>query len=112
MNDISRDGLAHGAPGLDPELLELFDQAPSVGTDDEAFVRTLLVKLHRARRRRLLARVLLTTLIIVLGALIAPYAAQATLTIADWVTLYYPVGCACAVLIAWRTARRRSRSSC
>ena len=112
MNDISRDdGLAHGPSGLDPELLELFDQAPSVGTADEAFVGAMLVKLHRARRRRLLARVFLTTMIIVLGALVAPYVAQATLTIADWVTLYYPAGCACAVLIAWRIARRRFRSS-
>lgn len=108
MNDISRDGgPADGPSGLDPELLQLFEQAPTAGTNDEAFVRAILVQVHRARRGRLLAQGLATAMIIVSGALLAPYVAQATLTIADSMTLYYPVACVCAVLIAWRIARRR-----
>ncbi len=108
MNDISRDGRSAQEPhGLDPELLQLFDQTSSAGADDEAFIRAMLVRLHRARRRRLLARVLLTTSIIAAGAILAPYVAQATLTVADWVTLYYPVGYVCAALLAWRIARRQ-----
>jgi hypothetical protein len=107
MNDMPHDdGPAREPSGLDPELLQLFDRASSVSTEDEAFVRVVLVKLRRARRRRLLARWTTTTAIIVSGALLAPHVAQATLTIADWVTLYYPVGCVCAALIAWRIARR------
>jgi peptidoglycan/LPS O-acetylase OafA/YrhL len=99
MNDISS--------GLDPDLVRLFDEAPAVDRHDEAFVGAMLVKLHRARRRRLLARLLATSAIVVLGALLAPYVAQATLTVAGWVTLYYPVGYTCAALIAWRIARRQ-----
>jgi hypothetical protein len=107
MNDMPRDdGLAREPSGLDPELLQLFDRASSVSTEDEAFVRVVLVKLRRARRGGLIARLITTTAIIVAGAPLAPYVAQATLTIADWVTLYYPVGCVCAALIAWRIARR------
>ena len=99
MSDISS--------GLDPELLQLFDDgSPSVNTHDEAFVAAIMPKLRRARRRRLVARLIVTTVIVVLGALLAPYAAQATLAVAGGVTLYYPVGCVCAVLVAWRTARR------
>lgn len=98
MNDLSP---------LDPELLQLFDEAPSAGTDDAAFVGAMLMKLQRARRRRLLARVFVNTVIIAVGALLAPYVAQATLSVANWMTLYYPVVCVCAALIAWRIARRR-----
>jgi hypothetical protein len=113
MNDISSDDpAARGPSGLDPELLQLFDVAPahgpgpSIDPHDEAFVAAIMVKLRAARRRRLLARLIVTTLIIVSGALLAPYAAQVTLEIASWVTLYYPVACGCAALIAWRIARR------
>ena len=108
MNDVSREnGSARGPAGLDPELLELFDQASSARTDDEAFIGAMLVRLHRARRGRLLVRVFVTAVIIVLGAFFAPYVAQATLTVASWVTLYYPVGCVCAALVAWHIARHR-----
>ncbi|HEY6925079.1 MAG TPA: hypothetical protein VI653_16510, partial [Steroidobacteraceae bacterium] len=94
MNDISRDDpLAHGPSGLDPELLQLFDQAPSVTPNDEAFVGTLLVRVRRARRGRLLARLFATMAIIVSGAFLAPYVAQATLMIADRMTVYSPVVC-------------------
>lgn len=96
-----------GHPRLDPELLQLFDESTSVNSHDEAFVAAMMVKLHPARRRGLLARLIVTTLIIVSGALLAPYIARATLTIAGWVTLYYPLAYVCAPLIAWRIARRR-----
>jgi hypothetical protein len=110
MNDISDRAASEGIPsgdGLDPDLMRLFDEAPSVHRHDEAFVGALLVKLHRARRRRLLARLIVTTAIVVLGALLAPYVAQATLTVAGWVTLYYPAVCGCAALVAWRIAHRQ-----
>ena len=108
MNDVSRDGRpAQGPSELDPELLQLFDESTSVNPHDEAFVAAMMVKLHRARRGRLLARLIATTLIIWSGALLAPYIARATLTIDGWATLYYPVAYVCAVLIAWRIARRR-----
>jgi len=109
MNGISKDDpLSHGPSGIDPELLLLFDQAAPVSTNDETFLAAMMGKVRRARRMRLLARSILTTSFIVLGALLAPYVAQATLSIVGWATLYYPVGCVCAALIAWRTARRRS----
>ena len=108
MNDTSRDDGPFREPaGLDPELLQLFDQAPAVTTDDEVFLSVVLVKLRRARRRRLLARLITTTATIVSGALLAPYVARTTLIVADWMMLYYPVGCACAALITWRIARGR-----
>ena len=108
MTDISSDGRdAQGAPGgLDPELLQLFDLAPAGGSSAEAFIAAVMVRLRGARRRRLLARSSVTMLIIVSGALLAPYVAQVTLEIASRVTLYYPVACVCAALIAWRIARR------
>lgn len=108
MNHMSRDErFPSGRSGLDPELLQLFDDAPPVGTDDEAFVGVMLIKLRHARRRRLLTRLITTVAIIVAGALLAPYVAQATLIVAGWVTIYSPLACLCAALIAWRIARRK-----
>jgi|KBSMisStaDraftv2_1062788.scaffolds.fasta_scaffold113045_2 CHASE2 domain-containing sensor protein len=108
MSHMSSNDRSPGAPaGLDPELLELFDQAPLVATDDEAFVGVMLTRLRHARRRSLLARLITTLAIIVSGALLAPYVAQATLIIAGWVTLYSPLAGLCTALIAWRIARRR-----
>ena len=104
MNDDER---------LDPDLLQLFDAAPPV---DAAFVKATLVRLARARRARWFARLLLTATIVVSGALLAPFVAQATLTAMDWLVehlpqtgmaLASPIGCVCAALIAWRIARRR-----
>ena len=114
MNDISRDeGPADEPFGIDPDLLQRFDEAlahgssgPPIDTHDEAFVGAVLARLNRARRARLLARSVFTGVIIVLGAFLAPYVAQATLTVMGSVALY-PVGCGCAALIAWRSARRR-----
>jgi len=110
MNDFPSDARPVGGPsdraaGLDPDLLRLFDEA-SVDTHDEAFVAAMLGRLQRARRARLLMRLILTAAIIVVGALVAPYVAQATLTVMGSFALY-PAGCACAALIAWRSARRR-----
>jgi hypothetical protein len=114
MNDNSREeGPGDEPPGLDPDLLQLFDEAlahgssgPPIATHDEAFVDALLARLHRARRARLLARSIITAAIIVLSAFLAPYVAQATLTVMGSAALY-PVGCGCAALIAWRSAGRR-----
>lgn len=107
MNDISRDeGLPRGPSGLDPDLIRLFDAAPPVAEHDELFVATLLARVQRARRARLLARAASTLVIVVLGGLLAPYVAQATLTVMGSMVLY-PVGCVCAALVAWRTARQR-----
>jgi hypothetical protein len=100
MNDISRDG-------LDPDLIRLFDEAPLADTHDEAFIATLLVKLRKAQRARLVGRSIVIAMIIALGALAAPYVAQATLTIMGSVALYPVAGCVCAALLAWRIAHRR-----
>lgn len=109
MNETSRD---EGPAGLDPDLVRLFDEAPAhessgprVETHDEAFVTAVLTRLQRARRRRLLARSIPIALIIVLGAVLAPHVAKATLTVMGSPAIY-PLGCLCAALIAWRTALR------
>ena len=103
-----------GFSGPDPELLQLFDEARAhgsaglpAGAHDEAFVAAIMAKVRGARRRRVVARASVTVLIVVLGAILAPYVAQATVAITGGVLLYYQMGCACAALIAWRIARRR-----
>lgn len=111
MNDVSPEN-----EGLDPELLHLFDSATPVDTNDEAFVRVMLARIGAARRARWFLRLALTAIIVVVGAILAPYVAEATLTTVDWLVehlpeagmaLVSPIGCVCAALIAWRIARRR-----
>jgi hypothetical protein len=104
MNDMHH--ISPGDDGLDPNLLDLFDAAPTVDGNDEAFVRATLMRLEKARRRRLFLRLTLTATIVVLGAILSPYVAEATLTTMDW-ALASPVGCACVALIAWGITRRR-----
>jgi hypothetical protein len=103
--------------GLDPGLVRLFDAAGAVETHNEAaFVSELLVELEKARRARLLVRLVVTTIIVITGAILAPYVARTTLTVMEWLVaslpqtgmaLASPVGCVCAALIAWRIAHRR-----
>jgi hypothetical protein len=102
--------------GLDPTLLRLFDSAPTADINGEVFLSITLARLKRARRTRLFLRVALTAIIVAMGAILAPYAAMATLTITGWLVDYLPetgmalaspIGCVCAALIAWRIARRR-----
>ena len=102
--------------GLDPELLRLFDEAPTPAPHEEAFVTTTIAGLERARRVRLVRRITGTAVILIAAAIIAPYVAQLTLTVMGWlldhlpqtgVALISPIGCVCAALIAWRIARRQ-----
>ena len=87
---------------LDPELLRLFEEAPT--PPEGTFVAATIARLESARRARLVRRLIGTVIVMVLAAAIAPYVAQITLT-----TLASPIGygCVCAALIAWRIARRR-----
>jgi len=97
--------------GLDPDLIQLFDAA-NAPPHAEAFVSAMLTKLAAARRARLIRRCISIAVVMVLGALLAPYVAQATVTTAGWVAerlstaVLAIASCACATLIAWRTARR------
>ena len=106
MNGISHEP---ESDGLDPSLIELFDAAAAVGTNDEAFVRATLLELAKARRTRLAVRLIVTALIVAGAAVLAPYVARVTLTALDSAmdSLTSPIGCGCAALIAWRIARRR-----
>lgn len=89
--------------GLDSELLRLFDAA-SPPLEDTTFVAATVRRLEKARRARLIRRLIGTLIIMVAAAVIAPYVAQVTLT-----TLTSPIGtgCVCAALFAWRIARRQ-----
>jgi TRAP-type C4-dicarboxylate transport system permease small subunit len=102
--------------GLDPDLLQLFDEASTVNMNDAAFLSATLVRLKKARRARFYLRVVFTAIVMASAAVLAPYVAQATMTSMDWLVehlpqtgmaLASPIGCACAALIAWRSARRR-----
>ena len=115
MNGTARPGL--GADeiedgSLDPNLLSLFEEA-NASFHDEAFVSATLTRLARQRRRRLIGRCAATALVMLIGALVAPYVALATLTIASWLVEQLPpagvalASCACATLLAWRIARRQ-----
>jgi hypothetical protein len=101
--------------GLDPDLTQLFDTSITPATvTGEAFVSSVLLKMQRARRLRLMRQVASVTLIMVIGAFLAPYAAQGTLLVAGWLTespqgtgtaFVAPIGYVCASLIAWGIAR-------
>jgi hypothetical protein len=98
--------------GLDPELIQLFDAADAP-SHPQAFVSTIWAKLKAAQRVRLIRRCIGVAIMMLAGALLAPYAARATLTVADWIASQLPAAvlaiasCTCAALIAWRTARRQ-----
>ena len=103
--------------GLDPELTWLFDAAataipePAAGA---AFVSSVLLKMQRARRTRLVRQAIGVGGVMTATAFLAPFVAQQTLSVADWlaeqlptanVAIVSPIGCVLA-LIAWRVTRR------
>jgi hypothetical protein len=100
---------------LDPDLTQLFDTSSTPGpVTREAFVSSVLLKMQRARRMRLMRQVAGVTLLMVIGAFLAPYAAQGTLLVAGWLTegpqgtgtaFVAPIGYVCASLVAWGIAR-------
>jgi hypothetical protein len=107
-------GASDEPEGLDPELTRMFDgaQTPLAG---EAFVRTTLLEIRKARRAGLARRSAILAIVMALAACIAPYVAQATLVAAGWLSeglpaaglaLVSPLGCIFAALIAWRIGRR------
>jgi hypothetical protein len=95
---------------LDPELTRLFDDA-APPLDAEAFVSITLAKLETARRTRLVRSCATVAVAMIIGAFLAPYVASATMGAASWLEDHLPDtvlalgSCACAALIAWRTAR-------
>lgn len=100
--------------GLDPELLELFDSAKTPAAAGTPFVASVLLRMQRTRRLRLVRQSAGLAIILVSSAFLAPYVAQQTLFVADWFTnqlpatgmaLASPIGCVCAALLAWRIAR-------
>lgn len=111
-----------GADGLDPELLQLFDQAattpPSTtpgAVSTEAFTSSLLLKMQRARRLRLLGQIAGVATTLLVGAFLAPQVAQQTLLIAAWLTdrqseptttFIWPLAYMCTSLVIWRIGRR------
>lgn len=98
--------------GLDPNLARLFDEAEAPPRPD-AFVAATLARLESARRARLRHQCAAIAIVMIGGAFLAPYAANATLAAASWLSEQLPGtvlalgSCACAALIAWRTARRQ-----
>ena len=100
---------------LDPDLTRLFDTSstpePVTGA---AFVSSVLLKMQRARRLRLIRQAASVALVMVIGAFLAPYAAQGTLLVAGWLTesrqgsgtaFVAPIGYVGASLLAWGIAR-------
>jgi hypothetical protein len=105
--------------GLDPELTRLFDggDSPEAATG-AAFVSSVMLEIQRARRLRLARQVATVTVIMVIGAFLAPYAAEQTIQAAGWLAdrlpaartaFVAPIGYLCASLIAWRIAIRAAR---
>lgn len=100
---------------FDPELAALFDEAHETTLDADAFIRGVLGELQRARRHRLLRRILGTVLALTAGAFAAPYVGALTFAAVDWLAqnvsatgfaLVSPAACALAALMTWRIARR------
>lgn len=116
MNGTSRTntGFDPGDGGLDRELIRLFDEADPPSHPD-AFVSAMLVKVEAARHARLMRRCIGVAVLMLAGALVAPYMAHTTLRAANWVVEKLPeavlaiASCACAALLAWRTALRQLR---
>ena len=103
--------------GLDPDLTLLFDTGSTPGpVTGEAFLNSVVLEMQRARRLRLIRQLASVTLIMVIGAFAAPYAARGTLLAAEWLmerpsgtgtaTFISFTAYACASLIAWGIARR------
>ena len=105
----------HGDERFDPELAALFDEAHEITLEADAFTRGVLEELQRARRRRLLRRILRTVLALTAGAFAAPFVGALTFTGVEWLAqnvsatgfaLVSPVACALAAFVTWRIARR------
>jgi len=105
----------HGDERFDLELAALFDEAHETTLDGDAFIRGVLGKLQRTRRRSLLSRILGTVLALTAGALAAPFVGALTFAAVEWLAqnvsatgfaLASPVACALAALMTWRIARR------
>ena len=105
----------HGDERFDPDLAALFDAAHETPLDADAFTRGVLGELQRARRRRLLRRILGTALALTAGAFAAPFVGERTFAVVGWLAqnasatgfvLASPMACALAALITWRIARR------
>lgn len=99
--------------GLDPDLAEMFDHARQPLAED-VFVSSVMLRIHRARRLRLVGQASSLVAILVLGAFLAPYVARETLSVVGWLgdglpatgmMLTSPVGYVCAALLAWRITR-------
>jgi hypothetical protein len=106
--------------GLDPDLTKLFDagDSPESAATGTAFVSSVLLEIQRARRLRLARQVATVTVILVIGAFLAPFAAEQTIQAAGWVAdrlpttgsaFVAPIGYLCASLVAWRVAIRAAR---
>ena len=100
--------------GLDPGLIQLFDSAETPAGAADAFVASVLLSMQRTRRLRLIRQIAGLAIILISSAFLAPYVAQQTLFVADWLTdqlpatgmaLVSPIGSVCAALLAWRIAR-------
>lgn len=117
MNGTSRVNCNNSEPddeGLDPAILRLFDEAPRPAERD-GFIAATMLEMQAARRARFLRRCTTVAALLLVGALLAPYAARATLMVAssfaEWLptaslVLFSPIAWGCATLIAWRIARR------
>jgi hypothetical protein len=103
--------------GLDPALARLFDATATRATPEaaDAFVSSVLLRIQRAQRLRLLGQAGGLAILLVLCAFVAPYVARQTLTLAGLLTeelpttgtaLISPIGWVCAALITWLIARR------
>ena len=112
MNGTSRPNFEPDDGGLDPNLARLFDEAHTP-LQPEPFVSATLMKLESLRRARFIRRCATVALVMIVGAFLAPYVADATLVLASWFAERLPDtvlalgSCACAALIAWRTTRRQ-----
>lgn len=105
----------HGNERFDPGLAAFFDEANETALDADAFTRGVLGELQRARRRRLVRRILGTLLALTAGAFAAPFVGALTFAAFEWLAqnvsatgfaLASPVACALAALVTWRIARR------
>lgn len=119
MNGNFRAPLDDDHEGLDPELTKLFDGGDSSeAATGAAFISSVMLEIERARRLRLARQVATVTVIMVIGAFLAPYAAEQTIQAAGWLADRLPatgtafvasIGYLCASLIAWRVAIRAAR---
>ncbi len=99
---------------IDSDLTRLFDEARHALPPGE-FAERVGLRIHGARRRRALRRILTWLAVAVCAAAASPYAVQASLALVDrmeqWLpdlgrTLVSPAGWACSILLALWLLRR------